>query len=143
MSKENISELYDGKANADKRLALAATMTAYNALPTPPDSLNTGAGNALQIWLSNSTAAQGGMLCIIESTEDPATGALTRFVHEITVPADDMAFDPSDEAWGLSVGDTNAKNPISISVTKGSKITMFMSSEDGGAWYARYRFYRS
>jgi hypothetical protein len=133
------SVLYDGQANADKRLALAATETAFDALGTTPDEIAlTGDVNAIRCFMSSTTQSDSGRLCVGQF--DASDNLLE--VLEVDVVAQDITFKPSDDTWGLSVGDTFAKNPIVAYFKRNdatSYLKLWMSNYGTGPWYLRYQ----
>lgn len=138
------STLYDGQANADKRLYAGTSYDIWDgeledASPLP-DSIDCGGANAIDIWLGNSAATENGTLCIIEASADPPTAATIRRITEVTIADADLVFDPEREAWGLATGtNINCKVPVRVTVLPGSYVTLHMSADEGGGlWYARY-----
>ncbi len=138
---------YAGGGATNSNLQVAANQTALAALGTAPADIALAASvNSLAVWLMNTTAGQGGLLCVGQFDAD---GNLLR-IDEPTVAAADQTFATDQKAWGvpaLTAGtDKKAKPPVVPTFRRHAataKLRLWMSQSDGGVWHARYQLYGS
>ena len=130
------SVLYDGGGtdNALQTLATGALVIASTA-----QRVWVGNNKTIDLWLMNSTAAQGGILRLCQFAASPPTVADQRHDQEVTLLAGEQTGTIDRAAFGLVTGtEYPTKGHRLMPVSPGKWLIMAMAWSNGGVWYLRF-----
>ena len=131
------SKLYSGGGGGLNPLQVKNT--AALLIASTAAVIDVGEHNLVDLWLMNTTAAQGGTLLLGEfSNRTPTVANMTR-LSQRSIPASDQTATIDQSVFGLETGTEKApKEPLRLPVTPNSYLMLALAASAGGVFYARY-----